>query len=124
MLGGVRLPIRWLADMTHMSADPALSRLCAADPRGGGARVPIGFLASWMNFRHTPPERYEAAPVTLVAPAADRWTPPELSLSFLQRISSPTAAVMLDNCGHFPVEEPGLTQLRAAMRAVVTAVTQ
>lgn len=125
VLGRVRLPIRWLADMTNMSADPRLSRLCASDPRGGGVRVPLGFLASWMNFGHTAPERFDAAPVTLVAPAADTWTPPELSIRFLQRISGPTRLVMLDNCGHYPIEEPGLTQLRTAMReTVMTAAAQ
>ena len=124
LIGRVRLPIRWLADMRHMSSDPRLSRLCASDPRGGGVSVPLGFLSSWMNFRHTPPESYDAAPVTLVAPAADVWTPPELSLAFLQRISGTTKTVMLGNCGHFPIEEPGLTQLRTEMRAVVTAVAQ
>lgn len=85
-LGRVMLPVRWLADMLAMSTDPALSQLCATDPRGGGARVPVGFLGSWMNHRHTAPENYAAAPVTLVAPSADRWTPPELSIRFLQRI--------------------------------------
>lgn len=124
VLGRLRLPIRWLADMNAMSGNPALTRMCATDPRGGGAKVPIGFLASWMNYHHAPPGAYHAAPVTLVAPAADLWTPPELSQSFLQRISAPTAMVMLENCGHFPIEEPGLAQLRAAVHDVVTSVRQ
>ncbi|PRC47925.1 alpha/beta hydrolase, partial [Mycobacterium sp. ITM-2017-0098] len=109
VLGRVRLPIRWLADMTNMSSDARLSTLCASDPRGGGARVPLGFLSSWMNYAHIPPERFAAAPVTLVAPATDTWTPPELSIRFLQRISGQTEVVMLENCGHFPIEEPGLS---------------
>lgn len=124
LLGRVRLPIRWMADMAAMSSDPALSRLCASDPRGGGARVPLGFLASWMTFRHTPPETFDAAPVTLVAPAADRWTPPEVSLRFLQRISAPTRYVVLENCGHFPIEEPGLGRLRDEVLATVSEVAQ
>ncbi len=118
--GRLRLPIRWLADMAGMSSDPRLSTLCATDPRGGGVSVPLGFLASWMNYRHTAPESYRGAPVTLVAPAADKWTPPELSIRFLQRISAPRKLVMLDRCGHFPIEEPGLTQLREAMRGVLS----
>ena len=117
-LGRVRVPIRWLADMTQMSNDPALSRQCAADPRGGGASVPLGFVSSWMNFRHTAAEDFTAAPVTLVAPTADTWTPPELSIRFLQRISAPTSLVRLENCGHYPIEEPGLGQLREAMLTV------
>lgn len=124
LLGRVRLPIRWLADMLNMSRDPRLSRLCASDPRGGGVSVPLGFLSSWMAFRHTAPQSYTAAPVTLVAPAADAWTPPEVSIRFLQRISAPTELVMLDKCGHFPIEEPGLTQLRDAMRALLRQVAE
>jgi alpha-beta hydrolase superfamily lysophospholipase len=122
--GRVRLPIRWLADMSHMSGNRQLSRLCALDPRGGGVSVPLGFLSSWMNYPHTRPEAYAAAPVTLVAPAADLWTPPELSVKFLQRVSAPTATVMLENCGHFPIEEPGLRQLRDTLLAVLTEVAQ
>ncbi len=117
-LGRLRVPIRWLADMTQMSTDPALSRLCAADPRGGGASVPLGFVSSWMSFRHTASDDFTAAPVTLVAPTADTWTPPELSIRFLQRVSAPTTLVTLENCGHYPIEEPGLDQLRTAMLTV------
>lgn len=117
-LGRLRVPIRWLADMTQMSTDPALSRLCAADPRGGGASVPLGFVSSWMSFRHIAPEDFTAAPVTLVAPTADTWTPPELSIRFLQRVSAPTTLATLENCGHYPIEEPGLDQLRTAMLTV------
>ncbi|BBZ35117.1 alpha/beta hydrolase [Mycolicibacterium confluentis] len=124
VVGSVRVPIRWLADMSAMSGDPGLATLCASDPRGGGARVPLGFLSSWLNFGHTPPERYRGAPVTLVAPAADAWTPPEVSLRFLQRISVTTATVMLENCGHYPIEEPGLTQLAEAGRETVRAVLE
>lgn len=124
VLGSVRLPIHWLSDMSAMSNDPGLSRLCAADPRGGGARVPLGFLSSWLNYRHTAPEHYRGAPVTLVAPAADTWTPPELSLRFLHRISGKTTAVLLEGCGHYPIEEPGLTQLEEAGLQVLRDVLE
>ena len=122
VLGRLRLPILWFADMAAMSSNPALSRLCASDPRGGGARVPLGFLCSWMNYRHTDPAAFDAAPVTLVAPAADHWTPPELSIRFLQRVSAPTTLVMLENCGHFPIEQPGIGRLRDEVLATVTEV--
>ncbi|KRD16097.1 lysophospholipase [Mycobacterium sp. Root265] len=121
-LGSVRVPIRWMADMSAMSSNPGLSTLCATDPRGGGVRVPIGFLSSWLNYEHTPPERYRGAPVTLVAPAADTWTPPELSVKFLQRIAGPTRVELLENCGHYPIEEPGLSRLEAVGREVLEAV--
>lgn len=123
LLGRFRIPIRWLADMNNMSLDPALSRVCATDPKGGGTRVPLGFLSSFLGFRHTPPEVFDTTPVTLVHPAADRWTPPELSIQFLDRIAGKTDLVLLENCGHFPIEEPGLTQLATAVRSVLATVT-
>lgn len=123
LIGRVRVPIRWLADMDNMSLDPALSRLCANDPKGGGVRVPIGFLESYLNYEHTRPETFAAAKVTLTHPAADRWTPPEISIRFLERIAGPTELQLLDNCGHYPIEEPGLSQLAATLRAVLAEFT-
>ncbi|MGK2866503.1 MAG: alpha/beta hydrolase [Mycobacterium sp.] len=123
-LGSVRLPIRWMADMSAMSRNPALSRLCATDPRGGGVHVPLGFLSSWLDYEHTPPELYRGAPVTLVAPAADTWTPSELSVKFLHRIAGRTRVELLENCGHYPIEEPGLSQLEAVGRETLAAVIE
>ncbi len=122
--GNRRLPIKWLVRMNQMSNNPDLSRLCSADPRGGGVRVPLGFLADWFTYPHTTPEQFTAAPVTLIHPADDRWTPPEVSQRFLDRISAPTQSVLLENCGHFPIEEPGLTQLITAARSVLAGVAE
>ncbi|WP_067537195.1 alpha/beta hydrolase [Nocardia crassostreae] len=121
LLGNIRVPIRWLVDMGNMSLDPALSRLCATDPKGGGAHVPLGLLADFLCFRHTPPETFTTTPVTLVHPAADRWTPPELSIRFLERIGAPTELVLLEGCGHFPIEEPGVTRLADTLRRIVNS---
>lgn len=117
-VGTRRVPVRWLVKMNAMSRNPQLSRLCATDPKGGGVRLPLGFLSSWFDFTHAAPETFDAAPVTLVHPAADDWTPPQLSIDFLRRISAPTELVLLDNCGHYPIEEPGLDQLATALRSV------
>jgi len=122
LLGRVRIPIRWAVDMKNMSLNPALSQACATDPKGGGVSVPIGFLGSYLGFRHTPPETFCAAPLTLVHPAMDRWTPAELSIRFLERIPDRTQLVLLSNCGHFPIEEPGLTQLAATLRALLATL--
>jgi alpha-beta hydrolase superfamily lysophospholipase len=103
-----------VADLARMSRDPRLSRLCAADPLGGGARVPIGFLASYLRYRHAAPERM-TVPVVLAHPSLDAWTPVELSMRTLRRFAAPTRTVMLRECGHFPIEEPGLAELIATV---------
>ncbi len=117
-IGRIRVPVRWIMDIENMSADPALSSTCADDPLGGGVSIPLGFLRSYFSFDHTRPEEYTGPRVTLVHPAEDKWTPPELSLRFLDRIAGPTRSVMLEGCGHFPIEEPGLTQLIDTMEDV------
>lgn len=106
----IEVPMGWVAPLTRMSNATALSRLCAADPRGGGARVPLGFLTSFLEFEHTPGAGM-TTPVTLAAPSADTWTPPSLSAPWLAEIATETHTVPLTECGHFPIEEPGLTTL-------------
>lgn len=118
-----RIPISWVADMSAMSLNPSLSRLCATDPRGGGSRVPIGWLADYFGYRHQRPEAFDACPVTLAHPALDEWTPPELSIAFARRIAAPTEIELLAGCGHFPIEQPGLSQLQGLMRRVIGSVT-
>lgn len=113
-LAAVMIPMNWVANLSKMSRDPELSRLCANDPRGGGAKVPVGFLASYLRYRHTPPESM-TTPVTLVHPSLDAWTPVELSVRVLRRVAAPTKLIMLRGCGHFPIEEPGITDLVAAI---------
>ncbi len=101
------VPIRWLAPIDEIANDPELARTCATDPLGAGAAVPLGFLRSWLD--HDPgytPETFQACPVVLAHPGDDRWTPLEVSRSFLEKMTVPTELVELQDCGHFPVE-PG-----------------
>ncbi|KAA9394493.1 alpha/beta hydrolase [Kocuria coralli] len=109
-LSTAMVPMSRVAKLSKMSRDAALSRLCATDPLGGAAKVPVGFLASYMRYRHAPPEAM-TVPVTLVHPGMDAWTPAELSERVLRRIAAPTEVTLLRECGHFPIEEPGLTDL-------------
>lgn len=99
-----------------MSHDPALNALVAADPLGGGNRIALGFLRTYLAS--TPggePENFTACPVLMVHPPANQWTPTEVSLPFYQRLPGEKRLVLLDNAGHMPTEEPALTQLATAI---------
>ena len=109
-LARTMVPMSAVANLRRMSRNRALSRLCAVDPRGGAAKVPLGFLASYLRFTHTPPER-NRTPVTLLHPGRDAWTPVELSARVLSRAAGPAELVVLRECSHFPIEDPGITDL-------------
>ena len=72
-----------------------------------------------MNFRHTTPESYDGARHAgrtrsrQVDPTRREYPVPATYFSTGD-------IVMLERCGHFPIEEPGLTQLREAMRATLS----
>lgn len=110
----IRLPVARIADVARMGRDPELGRLCAADPRGGGARIPLGFLISYLEHEHEAARRAPTR-VLLVHPDRDDWTPPALSLNTLATLPGDTRTVMLRGCGHFPLEEPGLQDLVDAL---------
>lgn len=122
---GLRVPVRWFTHMARMSRDPALSALVCRDPLGGGNRVPLGLLASLFD---TPPavepEQFTRCPVLMVHPACDAWTPVQISDPFFERLAAPRQRVLLEACGHFPIEPPGLDQLRDALLPFLQRIAQ
>src|SRR5690606_16757291 len=106
----LRIPIRWTADMRHIANNPALVREVLADRHGGGGRVSLGWMRTFLeSVPSVEPEEFET-PILMVHPAEDRWTPLSISTPFFDRIAAPKTLVVLEGCGHFPVEEPGLSQ--------------
>ena len=116
LLCGLRVPIRWFSKMDAIANDPALISLINADPLGGGNRVPIPFLRSVLEMRPViEPESFDLCPVLFTQPLNDRWTTLEASQPFFDRIQGPKEQILLENCSHFPIEEPGVSRLKEAM---------
>lgn len=116
-VGNLRIPIRWLANMRAMSNDARLVDLVLHDINGGGNRVPLGFLKSYLESSPAiEPELVREPEFVLAHPADDRWTPVELSLRFFDRISAQKRLVLLDGAGHYPIETPGVNQLPELLR--------
>lgn len=111
-IADVMVPIRWLANMQAISNNPEVVELIVRDEYGGGNKTPVGFLASYLDSRPCmEPEEVTHPEFVLAHPAADRWTPVQLSLPFFDRIAAPKRLVMLERSGHFPIEEPAVRQL-------------
>ncbi|WJY95371.1 Alpha/beta hydrolase family protein [Corynebacterium felinum] len=107
-IGGLRIPMWLLARFSRMSSSQALSKACARDVRSGRVRVPLNFLASLLRYKHED-ARTSSIPVTVTHPGADRWTPLSLSAGVMAQLRSRVFYRELENCGHFPIEEPGLS---------------
>lgn len=112
--GNLRVPIRWFANMATISNDPELSRLLVADPSSGSNWVTLRFLDSLLHMKPPmEPEEFRGCPVLFAQPAADRWTTLEASQPLFDRIGGEKELVLLENCGHLPIEKPGIETLEA-----------
>ena len=61
------------------------------------------------------PERFDACPILLAHPGADRMTDISHSLRFYDRLAGEKELVLLEGASHMPTEQPGLDQLEAAV---------
>ncbi|KUM35358.1 alpha/beta fold hydrolase [Arthrobacter sp. EpRS71] len=121
----VRLPLRWIADMRHIANHPGLVKQVLTDPGGGGGRLPLGWMRSYLESSPlVEPEHFAQTPVLMVHPGQDRWTPLEISQPFFNRIAAAKSLIVLENCGHFPTEGPGFTQMLDAVQDVVNSLRQ
>ncbi|WP_430461515.1 alpha/beta hydrolase [Thalassolituus sp. LLYu03] len=115
-LAGFKMPM-WLASKMHtLVNDKKALNAFMKDRTSAGNWASIRFLSSYMNYQPAvEPENFDVCPIILTQPAADRWTPLNLSTPFLERINQvPVDVVMLDNGGHYPLEEKSLNQLLSA----------
>ncbi|MFZ2986680.1 hypothetical protein [Ideonella sp.] len=77
----------------------------------------MAFLDSYLSYQPlVRPEDFDVCPILLTQPAEDRWTPLHLSEPFLKRVQKvPVRTVMLERAGHYPLEQPGLSQMVEAI---------
>ncbi|MEU6577486.1 alpha/beta hydrolase [Streptomyces sp. NPDC046805] len=121
----MKYPMTLASKMSALANDPAAMKVLMKDRTAAGNWVSVRFLDRYMNYAPAvEPEDFDACPVLLTQPAEDRWTPLHLSRPFLSRITQvPVDTVMLDNAGHYPLEEPGLTQMQDTIADFVTKHT-
>mgnify|MGYP001047538858 CR=1 FL=1 len=116
ILPTLKIPMKFVANTRKLVNDEAILKLLITDKHSAGASVPLELIASIAEA--TPaiePEAFTLCPALLVHPGVDRWTPVEVSRLFFDRLNCPKRIVMLENAGHFPVEQPGLSQMEEAV---------
>ena len=116
LAGRFSIPAKEISRMKWMTNDPALSQIFIDDPLVGRARINLDFYRSMIVYEPPiAPEAFDVCPLLLAHPAEDRWTPLEVSQPFFDRLGCEKELVILEGCGHFPYEEPGVTRLGEAI---------
>ncbi|NWF26708.1 alpha/beta hydrolase [Streptomyces sp. PKU-EA00015] len=121
----LKYPMSLAGKMSALANDPAAMKVFLNDRTSSANWVSIRFLDRYARYvPAVEPEDFDACPVLLTQPAEDRWSPHHLSLPVVSRITKvPVDTVMLDNAGHYPLEEPGLQQMQDAIADFVTEHT-
>ena len=124
-LACMRMPMSLASKMSALVNNKDALRICLADKTSAGNAMTMAFLSSYLSYKpEVEPEFFDICPILLTQPAKDRWTPLHLSELFLKRISKvPVKTVMLENAGHYPLEQPGLSQMVEAIDAFSHNVT-
>lgn len=116
-IGQFRVPMRLAGKMNTLVNEKNALKACLKDPTSAANRVSINFLDSYMN--HQPQvelEDFDTCPILLTQPEEDLWTKIHLSTAVLDRIQKvPTEITLLENAGHYPLEQPGLRQMEDAI---------
>ncbi|MCD0449299.1 alpha/beta hydrolase [Actinocorallia sp. API 0066] len=123
-LGRLRVPMRWVSKMSALANDPEAMRVFRTDRTSAANSVTVSFLDSYMSYvPAVEPEEFTACPILLTQPAEDHWTPLHLSEPFLRRVTKvPVTTALLDNAGHYPLEQPGLDQMHTAITRFLTSL--
>jgi len=110
-----KIPVKAVTNMNAIVNNDRVLSLLLQDKRGTGSSVHLGLLCSMMeSIPAVEPEAFEI-PLLLCHPEKDRWTPEWISRLFFDRIRSQKQLCTLKNAGHFPIEQPGITQLEEAV---------
>lgn len=121
----MRYPMTLAAKMDALCNDQGALKVFLRDKTSAGNSASLKFFDDYrMYVPGIEPRDFDVCAVLLTQPADDRWTPRELSAPVLEAISKvPVRTVLLENAGHYPLEEPGLTQMQQAIDAFVGEVT-
>lgn len=112
----LRTSVTKVSRMKLITNNSELTKLIMKDPRAAGTKIPLRLLRTFLNMKPmVEPENFDICPILLVHPEVDLMTPFALSESFFNRLNGKKECVILEGAGHFPIEQPGLEQMRTAV---------
>jgi alpha-beta hydrolase superfamily lysophospholipase len=123
LTGRIHVPMKYLVKMKALVNDAQALKLLLRDRCSAGASVSLEFVNS--VIQHQPAiafEDFDLCPIILLQPGDDRWTPFAVTEPFWERVGAPKQMVTLENASHYPIEQPGLDQMRDAMVTFIRSI--
>jgi len=116
VLDSIQIPVSKVSRMELITNNAELTKLIMNDPRAAGTKVSLRFLRTFLNMKPLiEPEHFDVCPILLIHPEVDPMTPYTLSESFYNRLQCDKGCVILEGAGHFPIEQPGVEQMKTAL---------
>lgn len=100
-----------------------MTKLIMKDVHAAGTKIPLRLLRTFLNMKPViKPEDFDVCPVLLVHPELDPMTPYSFSKPFFDNLKRNKECVVLVGAGHFPIEQPGLEQMNAAVLSFLKTI--
>ncbi len=111
---GVKIPIKATTKMWAMANNEEFVARLMKDKVGSGSKVYVKFLRTLFEAGpDVEPELFQT-PLLFLQPEKDHIIPWWVSEPFYNRLACEKQLVELQNCGHIPLEEPGISQMEDA----------
>lgn len=111
----IKVPIKLTTKMWAMANDQSFVKLLKQDKVGSGSWVYLKFFRTLFEAKaDIEPEQFTQCPLLFFQPENDHIIPWEISKPYYDRLACEKSVVFLENCGHIPLEQPGIEQLREA----------
>lgn len=125
-LENFKMKMSTASKMSALCNDENVMEVFNRDKTSAANKASMRFLDSYDNYQPAmEPEEFDVCPILLTQPEQDRWTPLHLSTPFLNKIKKvDVKIVMVENGGHYPVEQPALDQMHDAIVEFIYKVTK
>ncbi|WP_270607153.1 alpha/beta hydrolase [Bacillus mobilis] len=125
-LENFKMKMSTASKMSALCNDEKVMEVFNRDKTSAANKASMKFLDSYGNYQPAmEPEDFDVCPILLTQPEQDKWTPLHLSTPFLNKIKKVGVnIVMLENGGHYPVEQPALDQMHDAIVEFIYKVTK
>ncbi|WP_138756240.1 alpha/beta fold hydrolase [Paenibacillus sinopodophylli] len=123
LLDFMQISVNHVSRMKLITNNAELTKLIMNDAHAADTKIPLRLLRTFLNMKPVvKPEDFDVCPVLLVHPELDPMTPYRFSKPFFDHIKCKKEYVALEGAGHFPIEQPGLEQMNAAVLSFLKTI--